>query len=184
MRSKTVFTRFCAFLCLAVVFVSMTSLPVLSESESTVSYRTLKKGDSGPDVTALKIAMYYLGYFTSLNVSDQYNNVMVERVMALQRANGLSADGIASPELQALVFSGLCVPTKGAPAPTPVPTLYLTPAPSPSPAPIGVSPAGSPAPEEAPHFRRPLPNSRRRPQPPLPPTIPSKRATGGMPCSG
>ena len=151
MRSKSVFTRFCAFLCLAAVFMTMTLLPILSAGESTAAYRTLKKGDSGPDVIALKTAMYYLGYFTSLNVSDQYNNVMVERVMALQRTNGLKEDGIASPELQALVFSGLCVPTKGAPAPTPVPTLYRTPDPSPSPAPISVSATGSPAPEETPH---------------------------------
>ena len=146
MRSTYFFTRFCAFLCLAAMFVSLAVFPIPSSGEGEVSYRTLKKGDSGADVTALKTAMYYLGYFTSLNVSDQYNNVMVERVMALQKANRLTADGIASPELQALVFSGLCVPTKGAPAPTAVPVPEYSPAPSstPSPAPLVSGPAASP----------------------------------------
>ena len=148
MRLKTVLTRFCAFLCLAAVFVSFAMLSSLSAAESEAPYRILKKGDSGADVTALKTAMYYLGYFTSLNVSDQYNNVTAERVMALQRANGLTADGIASPELQALVFSGQCVPAKGAPAPTPVPTPSAVPSPSPSPTPSGIPAASSPVPAE------------------------------------
>ncbi len=118
-------------------------------------YRTLKKGDSGADVTALKTAMYYLGYFTSLNVSDQYNNVTVERVKALQKANGLPEDGIASPELQELVFSGLCVPTAGAPnataAPTPAPTEAPEASPTPEPTPeASPEPTPEPTPESTP----------------------------------
>ncbi len=85
-------------------------------------YATLEKGMSGPAVLRLKQSMYYLGYFTSLNLSDSYNDVMVERVKNLQRANGLEEDGIASAALQELVYSGRCLPTAGAPAPTPVPT--------------------------------------------------------------
>ncbi len=85
-------------------------------------YVTLEKGMNGPDVLRLKQAMYYLGYFTSLNLSDSYNDVMVERVKRLQKQNGLPEDGIATPALQELIFSGNCVPAPGAPAPTPVPT--------------------------------------------------------------
>ena len=85
-------------------------------------YVTLEKGMSGPAVLKLKQAMYYLGYFTSLNLSDAYNDVMVERVKRLQSRNGLTQDGIATPALQELVFSGQCVPSENAPAPTPVPT--------------------------------------------------------------
>jgi len=97
-------------------------------------YTTLREGDSGKAVLALKQAMYYLGYFTSLNLSGSYNAVMAERVRALQRANGLEETGIADPALQELVFSGLAIPTEGAPAPTPQPT--------PEPTPFG--PAGTP----------------------------------------
>ncbi len=85
-------------------------------------YVILQKGVSGPAVLKLKQAMYYLGYFTSLNLSDSYNDVMAERVRQLQKRNGLEEDGIATPELQELVFSGSCIPNIGAPAPTPVPT--------------------------------------------------------------
>ena len=85
-------------------------------------YVTLQKGVSGPAVLKLKQAMYYLGYFTSLNLSESYNDVMVERVKKLQKNNGLTEDGIATPELQALVYSGNCIPAENAPAPTPLPT--------------------------------------------------------------
>lgn len=93
-------------------------------------YRTLKQGDEGKDVLRLKKAMYWLGYFTTENVSDQYNGTTVERVKQLQKNNGLEETGIATPELQALVFSGKCIPTDTAPKPSPVPT------PSPTPIPV------------------------------------------------
>lgn len=92
------------------------------------AYRTLSPGDSGSDVLALKQRMYYLGYFTNLkNLSDKYNGTMVERVKQLQEMNGLEATGIASPELQALIYSDSCVYLP----PTPVPTAVPTPAPTP-----------------------------------------------------
>ena len=78
----------------------------LAQSE----YRTLDKGCRGEDVTRLKTAMYWLGYFTSTNVSDSYNRVTSERVMQLQKNNGLEETGIATPELQELIFSGNCIP--------------------------------------------------------------------------
>ena len=85
-------------------------------------YRTLKRGDSGPDVTRLKEAMYWLGYFSSQNVSDMYNATTEERVKQLQRNNGLPATGEADAELQALIYSGECVKTASAPAASPVPS--------------------------------------------------------------
>ena len=112
-----------------------TPVPPSEDGAATPSpYRTLKKGDNGDAVLRLKTAMYYLGYFTSLDVTGSYNDVMVKRVKALQKTNGLKEDGIASPELQELVFSGMCVPTQGAPAPTPIPT----------PSPVPLSPSNLP----------------------------------------
>ena len=77
-------------------------------------YRELREGMRGSDVLALKTAMYYLGYFTSLNLSDSYNAVMTQRVKNLQKANALPQTGRADAALQALVFSGQCVPAPGA----------------------------------------------------------------------
>ena len=58
-------------------------------------YRELREGMRGSDVLALKTAMYYLGYFTSLNLSDSYNAVMTQRVKNLQKANDLPQTGQA-----------------------------------------------------------------------------------------
>ncbi|MBE5776955.1 MAG: hypothetical protein E7326_05555 [Clostridiales bacterium] len=109
-----------------------------------LALRDLREGDSGADVKKLKEAMYYLGYFTSLNVSESYNHVMVERVKNLQRVNGLTETGIADIALQELVFSGKALPTQGAPDPTPVPPETPTPEPTQVPTP---SPEPSPTPD-------------------------------------
>ena len=110
---------------LSLLFVAILGVSALAESE----YRTLKKGDEGKDVLALKKAMYWLGYFTTENVSDQYNGTTVERVMMLQKNNGMEETGIATPELQELVFSGNAVKTDTAPKASPVPTPSPTPIP-------------------------------------------------------
>ena len=102
----------CCLLCLA----------LLAPAALGEEYRTLQEGDSGEDVTRLKLAMYWLGYFTSQNVSDQYNKVMVERVKKMQRLNGLEETGVADAALQALVYSGDAVKTDTAPKASPVPT--------------------------------------------------------------
>ena len=101
-------------------------------------YRTLKTGDEGKDVQRLKVAMYWLGYFKDKNVSDQYNGLTAERVKLLQKNNGLEETGIADPALQALVYSGACVPGDMGPTPSPVPP--PTPAPTPEPTPIPMPP--------------------------------------------
>ena len=99
-------------------------------------YTTLEPGMKGTDVKRLKVAMYWLGYFKTADVSDSYNDVMVERVKQLQRNNGLEETGIADPALQELVFSGNAVKTATAPKPSPVP---------PTPIPV-VSPQTTPQP--------------------------------------
>lgn len=77
------------------------------------SYRELKKGDSGPDVTALKERLFDLGYITSRNFGDDYNKNTVERIRQLQKKNGLRQTGIATPELQELIFSDDCIGKDG-----------------------------------------------------------------------
>ena len=77
------------------------------------SYRELKKGDSGPDVTALKERLFDLGYITSRNFEDDYNKNTAERIRQLQKKNGLRQTGIATPELQELIFSDNCIGKDG-----------------------------------------------------------------------
>lgn len=98
-------------------------------------YRTLKKGMEGRDVQRLKTAMYWLGYFKDKNVNDQYNSLMAERVMQLQKNNGLEETGVADAELQRLIFSGQAVPTDTAPSPSPVPPPTPIPEPTRTPKP-------------------------------------------------
>ena len=81
---------------------------------------TLRQGDKGQAVLALKQRMYELGYFTSTNFSAEFNATTKERLIELQKKNGWPADGVATPELQALIFSDACLP-RSAPDPTPVP---------------------------------------------------------------
>ena len=121
------------------ILLVLTLLPV-----SAFAYRDLAQGDSGADVKKLKEAMYYLGYFTSLNVSESYNHVMTERVKNLQRTNGLEETGNASAALQEFIFSGKALPTEGAPESTAVPPETPTPDPTPVPTP---SPEPSPTPD-------------------------------------
>ena len=72
----------------------------------TSGYETLTEGMTGDAVQKLIKAMYWLGYFNSENLSDEYNEVTVNRVKQLQKANGLPETGEADPILQALVYSG------------------------------------------------------------------------------
>lgn len=92
-------------------------------------YRTLRQGDHGEDVLRFKRAMYWLGYFNTEKVSDQYNGTTTERVKLLQKNNGLEETGVATPELQALVFSGEAVKTQTAPTASPVPAPTASPEP-------------------------------------------------------
>ncbi|MBR1586337.1 MAG: phosphodiester glycosidase family protein [Clostridia bacterium] len=84
------------------------------------AYATLKLGDKGEAVLALKQRMYELGYFTSTKFSTEFNATTKERLIELQKKNGLTADGVATPEVQALIFSDACLP-KSAPDPTAAP---------------------------------------------------------------
>ena len=99
--------------------------------ETSLPYRMLTAGDTGSDVLALKQRMYWLGYFTSYsNLSESYNAVMTKRIQQFQQRNGLEQTGIATPELQALIYSQSAIPTDNTPKPSP------TPAPTPVPLPL------------------------------------------------
>ena len=93
------------------VIVLLALIPVCCLGEG--AYRELKKGDRGEDVLALKDRLYELGYISSKNYGDDYNKNTVSKVKELQKKNGLKATGIATPELQELIFSDQCIGKNG-----------------------------------------------------------------------
>ncbi|MCR5567351.1 MAG: phosphodiester glycosidase family protein [Clostridiales bacterium] len=103
---KTCLVRFLAVLLL------LSFLPALGCGAES-AYRELKSGDRGEDVLALKDRLYELGYISSKNYGDDYNKNTVARIKELQKKNGLKATGIATPELQELVFSDECIAKSG-----------------------------------------------------------------------
>ena len=82
-------------------------LSFLREADpSMLEYRVLKNGDKGEDVLTLKKRMKELGYLRSAaQLTDTYTDLTAERVILFQRQVGMAEDGIASPELQAYLFS-------------------------------------------------------------------------------
>ncbi len=129
------------FLCLCLILL-LAFPAALAETASApvptpvpgAQYRLLKQGMSGNDIYLLKIRMYQLGYLDNERATDGYTAYFKDKIKALQKANGLEETGVATPELQLLIFSPACVPANAVPAPTP--------STAPSPAPI--APSGSP----------------------------------------
>ncbi len=83
-------------------------------------YRPLHLGSSGNDVTRLQTRLTVLGYFTG-KISGIYLDSTQEAVAAFQTKMGLTADGEASADLQALVYSSDARSRTGAAVVTPEP---------------------------------------------------------------
>ncbi|MBR4711278.1 MAG: phosphodiester glycosidase family protein [Clostridia bacterium] len=102
-----------ALACLLAACPARAEEPVPAEAlavpEAEQTYRTLKPGSTGDDVLALKRRMYELGYFATEKFSAEFNATTQARLKELQRKNGLTPDGIATPEVQALIFSPECL---------------------------------------------------------------------------
>ncbi|MDD3411083.1 MAG: phosphodiester glycosidase family protein [Eubacteriales bacterium] len=74
--------------------------------ESPSPYRTLALGDEGADVLALKQRLKDLKYYRPGAVlGDEYNETCVERVKQYQAYMGLEETGVATAEMQELLFS-------------------------------------------------------------------------------
>lgn len=136
------------FLCLLLAGVPLASVTLAEATTPTevmvtidgITYRSLQRNMDGEDVLRLKRRMQELGFFYATAVlTDGYNSTMEYKVKQYQNALGVKATGIATPELQALIYSengGLptaapvAIPTL---APSGKPTLMPEPAPTPVP---------------------------------------------------
>ena len=95
---------------------------------------TIYKGSKGKLVGTLQSRLRELGYYTGANtlVNDTETAAAIRR---FQSANGLTADGIAGPQTQNLLFSANALPANATPTPEPTPT--------PTPAPTFTIPGGT-----------------------------------------
>ena len=89
--------------------------------------KSLKNGDTGPDVKTLQRRLKELKYYKS-TVDGKMGKSTVKALKDFQEANGLEADGVAGKATYAILFSDTAL-AKGV-TPTPVPTETVTPAPA------------------------------------------------------
>ena len=104
---------FCVRRCLCVLLTTILLISIAFPNHAGAeeeSYKLLKLGSKGSAVLRLKERMYALGYFSSEKLFNEFNKTTRERLIELQQKNGLVADGIATPQLQAFIYSDQCLP--------------------------------------------------------------------------
>lgn len=74
---------------------------------------TLREGDEGENVYILQAYLFELGYYTG-RIDGRFSAETTEAVKAFQRANGLTADGIAGKGTQSKLTSGSAIPAGNA----------------------------------------------------------------------
>ncbi len=99
-------------------------------------YETIDFGDSGSSVRKLQKKLIDLGYMPKGSDDSQYGYQTYNAVKAFQKANGLSADGVAGPATLTTLYEdpnviGVVEPTV---VPTASPTPTMPPIPTPPPA--------------------------------------------------
>ncbi len=84
------------------------------EPETTTNYPTLRKGSRGDWVTILQQKLILRGYSCGSKGADGiYGNDTVKAVKAFQKANRLTADGVAGPKTWAAMDQAKTEPVKG-----------------------------------------------------------------------
>ena len=96
-------------------------------------YTQLAFGDSGNNVKKLQNALIALGYMEKGSADGKYGYNTYNAVKAFQKANHLSADGVAGPKTLTILYEdpnviGIVAPTE---VPTATPTPSLPPMPTP-----------------------------------------------------
>lgn len=112
-----------------------TPTPVYTRENFPTEYRTLSRGKTGADVFMVQMRLTELSYYHG-TVTGGYYGGTIAAVEAFQRDYGLTVDGAAGKQTQALLFSEALDPTPeptATPSPTPAPTATAAPTPTPSP---------------------------------------------------
>lgn len=91
-----------------------------SDSENTAYTSKLKNGSTGEKVKQLQTRLTELGYYQG-PISGKYLSKTTAAVIAFQKKNGLTADGVAGEGTWNLMFSADALDASAAPRPTPAP---------------------------------------------------------------
>lgn len=87
-----------------------TIMAISCDEASVQVYDPLEKGDQGEAVIEMKLRLQELGYFTAgASLSDQYNDICMDRVKQFQQKNGLEATGKADINTLTVLFSDSAV---------------------------------------------------------------------------
>lgn len=114
--------------------------------EPEVEYTTLKRGQkNSTEVKRLQNRLYELGYFNDVRDGD-FGSKTEQAVKRFQKTVGLEADGVATPELQQLLFAD-DAPVRNTASPNP--SASATPEASAAPEADGASASATPASTEA-----------------------------------
>lgn len=81
-------------------------------TETGTTYATLKQGMKSASVTTMQKKLKDLGYFNA-NATGFYGSITKEAVIAFQKKNGLTADGVAGSATLSLLYSGVATGSGG-----------------------------------------------------------------------
>lgn len=107
-----------------------TPTPTPTPKPEATPSRTLRYGSSGDDVKLLQARLIELGYMAGIP-SGSFGTTTQSAVKAFQKANSLTADGVAGSKTYKKLFSAAAIPADGEATPTPTPTPPPTPTPTP-----------------------------------------------------
>lgn len=122
-----------------------TATPAYAPENWPTQYRTLSRGKKGEDVYMLQMRLTELGYYHG-SITGGYYGGTIQAVKDFQSDYGLTVDGAAGKQTQALLFSAAVNLTAAQPEGTPTPE---TPMPE-TPAPETPRPTDTPAPTSTP----------------------------------
>ena len=83
-----------------------------ADADAQKNYPYLQQGSSGKDVSVLQDVLHELGFYTK-SASGSYDAATTAAVKSFQKANNIRQDGVASPEVQKLIFEGRPANEKG-----------------------------------------------------------------------
>lgn len=75
-----------------------------AKKEPEKTYATLKPGSNGQEVLDARMKLYELGYFKKKPTQTEYTDSMADYVKKFEKDNGLTQDGVLSPEDQEVLF--------------------------------------------------------------------------------
>jgi len=95
-----------------------TPTPTPAPTDEVVLYRTLRYGNSGEDVAFMQRRLIELGYLAG-EADGQFGTNTLAAVKAFQKANGLTADGVAGTMTYGVLLSDAAIRAEQTPAPLP-----------------------------------------------------------------